>query len=444
MSKFLIAVWPFAGHYFPLIAVAHALRRRGHSVAFYTGARAQPVVAAEGFEHFPFTRIDERRVDEIMFTRAAYASRRQPLQLQALLREWLLGTLPSQVADLAPILQDWQPDVLVSETSMLGPMLVLSETQPAPVAVFSTVVACLLPGRDAPPYGPGLPPARGWPGRLAAGLLRAGSELLGLRFRREADALRRRYGLEPLPVSVTAHTGRMPLYLVPGVREFDYGRRDLPASVHYVGPCLWNQPGPEPPPEWLSGPRAGRPLVHVSEGTMHTDRPLVLRTAAAALAGRPLDVIMTTGGGRAPEALDLGPLPLDGNIRVQRWIDHRALLAQADLVVTTGGAGTVMAALAAGVPLIVVPTEWDKFENAQRVVEAGAGLRLPLRHCTPERLRAAVERVLSEPAFRQNARRLAELFGRADGPGRAAELLETLAAGQPAPAGAPPETAPIP
>ena len=113
-------------------------------------------------------------------------------------------------------------------------------------------------------------------------------------------------------------------------------------------------------------------------------------------------------------------------------------------MVTTGGAGTVMAALAAGAPLIVVPTEWDKFENAQRVVEAGAGLRLPLRHCTPERLRAAVERVLSEPAFRQNARRLAELFGRADGPGRAAELLETLAAGQPAPAGAPPETAPIP
>jgi MGT family glycosyltransferase len=150
---------------------------------------------------------------------------------------------------------------------------------------------------------------------------------------------------------------------------------------------------------------------------------------------------MTTGGGRAPEALDLGPL--DGNIRVQRWIDHRALLARADLVVTTGGAGTVMAALAAGVPLVVVPTEWDKFENAQRVVEAGAGLRLPLRQCTPERLRAAVERVLGEPGFRQNARRLADLFSRADGPTRAAELLETLAPAWPAPAGAPPEAAQI-
>jgi MGT family glycosyltransferase len=431
MSKFLIAVWPFAGHYFPLVAVAHALRRRGHTVAFYTGAKAQPVVVGEGFTCFHFERIDEQRVDEIMFTRAAYTSRRQPLQLQALLREWLLGTLPGQVADLTPILDTWQPDVIVSETSMLGPMLVLSETRRVPVAVFSTVVACLLPGRDAPPYGPGLPLARNWRGRLLARLVRAGSDLLGMGFRRRANLLRRGYGLAPLHVSVTEFTGQMPLYLVPSVPEFDYGRRDLPPSAHYVGPCLWNPPGraPQSESEWLAGGGNGRPLVHVTEGTMHTDKPLILRTAAQALGGLPVDVIMTTGGSREPEELDLGPL--GANIQVQRWIAHDDLLSQVDLVVTTGGAGTVMAALAAGVPLVVIPTEWDKFENAQRVAEAGAGLRLPLRHCTPERFRAAVDRVLTEPRFRQNARRLAEILSRADGPGRAAELLEELSLGQP-------------
>ena len=66
---------------------------------------------------------------------------------------------------------------------------------------------------------------------------------------------------------------------------------------------------------------------------------------------------------------------------------------------TTGGAGTVMAALHAGVPLVVVPTEWDKPENAQRVVEAGVGVRLAPHLCTPTRLRSAVEHVLSEPDF---------------------------------------------
>jgi UDP:flavonoid glycosyltransferase YjiC (YdhE family) len=74
----------------------------------------------------------------------------------------------------------------------------------------------------------------------------------------------------------------------------------------------------------------------------------------------------------------------------------------------------------------VAPGAWDKAENAQRVVEAGAGLRLPSRRCSPERLRAAVRTVLAEPSFRANARRIAQALSRHDGPVRAAQLLEEL------------------
>jgi UDP:flavonoid glycosyltransferase YjiC (YdhE family) len=82
--------------------------------------------------------------------------------------------------------------------------------------------------------------------------------------------------------------------------------------------------------------------------------------------------------------------------------------------------------LKAGVPLVVVPTFWDKSDNAQRVVEAGAGLRLAPRDCTPDRLRRAVMRLLEEPHFRENARRIARRFSQAQGPPRAAALLEDL------------------
>jgi MGT family glycosyltransferase len=138
---------------------------------------------------------------------------------------------------------------------------------------------------------------------------------------------------------------------------------------------------------------------------------------------------MTTGDDRDPVALDLGPIA--SNVRVARWVSHSDLLPYTDVVVTTGGAGTVLAALHAGVPLVIVPTEWDKPENAQRVVEAGAGLRLSPRRCTPERLRAVVERVLEEPAFCRNARRLGTVFARYGGAERAAELLEGLCVGRP-------------
>jgi UDP:flavonoid glycosyltransferase YjiC (YdhE family) len=93
-----------------------------------------------------------------------------------------------------------------------------------------------------------------------------------------------------------------------------------------------------------------------------------------------------------------------------------------------------LAALTAGVPLVVVPTFWDKSDNAQRVVEAGVGLRVAPRDCTPARMRASVMRLLEEPTFRENARRIARRFAEVPGPRRAAELLEKLAREAPAPA----------
>jgi MGT family glycosyltransferase len=150
----------------------------------------------------------------------------------------------------------------------------------------------------------------------------------------------------------------------------------------------------------------------------------LLHAAVAGLGGLDIDVVATTGGAR--EVADLGLGPIAPNIRIERWIPHTALLPHTAVMVTTGGAGSVLASLAYGVPLVIVPTEWDKPEIAQRVVEAGAGIRLHPRHCTPERLRDAVLRVLREPGFKAAASRVAALFAERGGPARAAELIAGL------------------
>ena len=124
--------------------------------------------------------------------------------------------------------------------------------------------------------------------------------------------------------------------------------------------------------------------------------------------------------------MDLGPRPLAPNIRVERWVPLDDLLPRLDAMVTVGGPGTLLAALQADVPVVVIPFNWDHPETAWRVAETGAGIRLGPRELTPERLRNAVERVLHEPSFRQNAHRLALSFARGGGPARAAELLEAL------------------
>lgn len=429
MAKFLFTVWPFPGHVNPAIAVAHALRVRGHQAAFYTGSSARSVVEGEGFRCFPFVSLDEERIEALLHRSFShFDSIWQPLlrarEIKASLKEWLLDTVPHQLEDLKAAQADYQPDVLVCETALWGPILVLQETGPVPVAVLSTVAACLLPGPDVPGWGRGLPRPRNWHMRLRAKLERKLVHLLSADFRAAANAIRREHHLSPLPISVTEHAGQMPLYLVPSTPEFDYQRQDLPPSVHYVGPCLWDKPRDEPPPEWLAQLPLDAPLVHVTEGTIHVHEPFLLRAAARAFAHRPVQVVMTTGRHRDPAGLNLGPLA--ANIRVERYVPHSDLLPRTAVMVTMGGAGTLLAGLKAGVPAVVVPTEWDKPENAQRVVEAGAGLRLEPKRCTPERLRAAVERVLSQPSFGENARRLASSFARYRGPMRAAELLEDL------------------
>jgi len=217
------------------------------------------------------------------------------------------------------------------------------------------------------------------------------------------------------------------------VPELDYNRHDQPPNVHYVGPCIWTRPSGAAPVDWMDSLPKDRPWVHGTEGTAQYQEPFVLRAAAQGLADQPVEVILSTGAeSRDPAALGL--YPLAKNVRVERWVSHEDLLPRCAALITTGGAATVLASLKAGVPLVVVPTFWDKSDNAQRVVEAGVGLRLAPRHCTPDRLRAAVWRLLEEPHFRDNARRMAQRFAEAGGPPRAASLLEKLAKEAPKPA----------
>lgn len=445
MARFLCTVWPFPGHLYPTLAVAHALRARGHEVAIYSGGAARATVEGEGFTFFPFRHVAAhlRRVvdgavsagagsdDDAFYERltARYAQRLHGKRLRGVLDktqyvEMALGTVPGQVDDLEAIIGTWRPHVVLTEESLWAPYLILHETRRIPVAVFSFLAGCLIPDADGLPARPRTP-ALPWHARARRLLVARAANVLAADVRGAANALRRRYGLPALRGPVLAQAGRMPLYLVAAAPEYDYNRRDLPRSVFYVGPCLWDRPRGEEAPDWLADLPRDEPIVYVTEGTSHVVDAALLRDAARGLADLPLRAILTTGRRRDPAALGLTDLA--ANVRVERFVPHSDLFPRLNAVVTNGGSGTVRAALLAGLPMVIVPMEWDQFENARRVVAAGAGVRLEGRRCTPQALRAAVETVLSDPAFRDNAARLGAASARCGGPDRAAALLEELA-----------------
>jgi MGT family glycosyltransferase len=161
--------------------------------------------------------------------------------------------------------------------------------------------------------------------------------------------------------------------------------------------------GAKPPSNWV--PRDGLPLVYITFGTVTGRFPRmrgVYRAALDAIAPLPVHALLTTGP--VMEAENLGAIPK--NVTVETFVPQAAVWQHATALLSHGGSGTVLGALAAGVPMVVTPLFADQPNNARAVEKAGAGIVVPFPDATS--LRAALRRVLIEQDFRTNARRIAE------------------------------------
>jgi MGT family glycosyltransferase len=275
-----------------------------------------------------------------------------------------------------------------------------------------------LPAEGVPPFGMGLPPAQGPVGRLrdrVLGRVALRPFAVGLRTLNEA---RRGMGL-PEVEHVGALLDDFALALVAVPSEFDLASRaPLPSAVRFVGHLA----PPAPEQDWSDPWPAGdeRPLVLVGLSTTFMDQRALAERIIEALGDMPVRGLFTLG-----PALRLEGKSLPDNVVTADFVPHAAVMPSASAVITHAGLGTVGAALSAGVPLVCMPSGRDQGDNAVRVVAAGAGIRLSPR-ATPARIRAAVERALSDPELRAGADRMREAFAR-DGAAGAAAALETLA-----------------
>ena len=157
----------------------------------------------------------------------------------------------------------------------------------------------------------------------------------------------------------------------------------------------------------------------VTCSTLFQNDRLLVDTACQAFAGQPLDVVITTG------EIDPASFAAPANVRIDRYVPHAPVLDRAVCVVCHAGMGITQKALAHGVPVVAIPFGRDQPEVARRVEVAGAGVRLPARRLTPERLRAAVAEARQ---LAPGARRIADAFAAAGGAAAAADELEHLTA----------------
>ncbi len=103
---------------------------------------------------------------------------------------------------------------------------------------------------------------------------------------------------------------------------------------------------------------------------------------------------------------------------------HSLVLPKAEVAITHGGMGATQKALAAGVPVVVVPWGRDQAEVGRRAEATGAGILLPKRKLSPQNLRDAVRRARE---LRPVAEALAAKMAAEGGASLAVDRLEALA-----------------
>ncbi|MGP9501906.1 glycosyltransferase [Specibacter sp. AOP5-B1-6] len=151
--------------------------------------------------------------------------------------------------------------------------------------------------------------------------------------------------------------------------------------------------------EWTE-PAGARPLVLVAMSSTFQNQVECLQRITDALGTLPVRGIVTTG-----PAVRVDQLRVPANVSVLASAPHSEIMRHADLVITHGGHGTVVKALAAGLPLVLLHHGRDQADNAVRVTSRGAGITVSRRAAAPKIARA-VATVLDSPAYTMAAQEL--------------------------------------
>jgi UDP:flavonoid glycosyltransferase YjiC (YdhE family) len=118
------------------------------------------------------------------------------------------------------------------------------------------------------------------------------------------------------------------------------------------------------------------------------------------------------------------------NMIGEEFLPQTSVLPHVDAVITHGGNNTVTECMWFGKPMIVLPIFWDQHDNAQRVDEAGFGVRLPTYPANGDQLTAALTQVLTDEPLRARSTAAGQRLRQRPGPVLAANLIERLAARQ--------------
>jgi MGT family glycosyltransferase len=367
--------WGGGGNLPPLLAAGGLLAARDHRVSVLTSAATRQPALDAGFDVVGYRRAPDPEMET--------AFEQQAAQLMA------TAAGPEIALDVLDAVEELGPELMIVDC-MLSAGIAAGQSTRTPTASLVHF-----------PYG------------LARTQMLRGSGAWTTD-RARLDITRSRLGLEPTRDDLAAwESAELLLVAVP--KWFDLAL-DYPANVVHAGPLgvvRGSQRARTPD---------GRPRVLLSFSTtvMQGQVDLIQR-ACDALADQAVDAVLTLGPAVSP-----GAIRVPRNIEALASADHDQLLLHADAVITHGGLGTTLRALAHGRPLLLLPLGRDQQFNAQRVVELGAGICLPVES-SPDEIASGLRELLAGPWFKKAAGEAAAAIARDKPDETAAAALTSLA-----------------
>ncbi len=380
------------GNTAPVLGVARKLHVQGCRVDVLSEPCMEEVVKSAGLGFIPFkeyfTRTD--MAEDVFHDWKPSSPLKDPV-----IDRVVLGPVALVAEATFQALQQTNADVVVADCLLPGALIAAEKMNKKSIVLFQ--MPEYFPGSNRPPGMFGLLPGKGIIGRLRDGVLGRAFHMVLNAYLSRINDFRQGWGLAKIKRTIDLFY-HADLRVIQTLRDFDFPLDPAPANVRYSGPVLddpdWVGNGSMP---WLQDD--GKPLVVVSLSSTFQNQSKVIQKAIQALDGMDVRGLVTLG----PAILDNG-YDVPEHVHVVKTAPHSIIFPKAALVITHAGHGTVMRALANGIPLVCTPMGRDQNDNAAKVAWHGCGVRVGSK-ASPEKIKQAALRVLHNPEFKQNAQR---------------------------------------
>ena len=373
----------------PVLGIARDLAEKGYRISVLSEPCMENMIRTLGYHFIPFKRHFTRQDrKEDIFKDWNVSPLKNPV-----LENIVFGPTRIVTEETMDAINQTDARLLVADC-LLPAALIAAEARRIP-GVLAFHMPEYFPGKNRPPGMLGLLPGKGVAGRFRDLLLTRLFNKMMNGFLPAINETRSRFSLTALERTGDLIHGA-DLRLIQTLERFDFPLEPRPGNIRYTGPVLHD-------PDWTSSwsnpwsSEDPRPLVVISLSSTFQNQYAVIQSAIDALRNQEIRGLVTLG-----PAVEKDRFSVPENVIVVESAPHSKVFPLADLVITHAGHGTVMKALSHGLPLVCLPMGRDQNDNAVKVQHHGCGIALKAKS-RPEKIRRAVNKILTESSFRQAA-----------------------------------------